>query len=52
MVIESWLQSSDEPNRPSLPEMMNEAARFFVPALLETNAVRPREGGSSRAAAT
>ena len=52
MVIESWLQSSAEPTGPSLSEMMDEAARFFVPALLETNAVRSRQGGRARTAAT
>ena len=52
MVIESWLQSPDEPTGPSLSEMMDEAARFFVPALLETNAVRSRQGGRARTAAT
>jgi hypothetical protein len=46
MVIESWLQNSAEPTGPSLSEMMDEAARFFVPALLETNAVRPRQGAA------
>jgi TetR/AcrR family fatty acid metabolism transcriptional regulator len=34
MVIENWLHSFGERSRPSLPEMMDEAARFFLPALL------------------
>ncbi len=34
MVIESWLQTSGEQKGPSLLDMMDEAARFFVPALL------------------
>ena len=38
MVIENWLETSGERNRPSLPEMMDEAARFFLPALLAAEA--------------
>jgi AcrR family transcriptional regulator len=50
MVIESWLQSAGEGTRPSLPEMMDEAARFFVPALLTAKAGQPTAEGASRAA--
>ncbi len=34
MVVETWLQTSGEAAGASLPEMMDEAAAFFVPALL------------------
>jgi AcrR family transcriptional regulator len=34
MVIERWLQASGAEEDPSLAEMMDEAARFFLPALL------------------
>jgi AcrR family transcriptional regulator len=44
MVIESWLQSSGEGARRSLPEMMDEAARFFLPALLTARDERPLPG--------
>ena len=46
MVIENWLQTSAERNAPSLPEMMDEAARFFVPALLAVEA-EERTGASA-----
>jgi AcrR family transcriptional regulator len=44
MVIENWLQTSGERSRPSLPEMLDEAARFFVPALLAVKDGRQTEG--------
>lgn len=34
MVIESWLRTADDPAGPSLAEMMDQAARFFLPSLL------------------
>ena len=34
MVIESWLRTADEPAGPALAEMMDQAARFFLPSLL------------------
>jgi AcrR family transcriptional regulator len=45
MVIENWLRTADDPARPALAEMMDQAARFFLPSLLapksgrEANAV-------------
>lgn len=52
MVIESWLQSDGAAKRPSLASMIEEAAGFFLPALLtakawkvsEPQAGRPRGG--------
>jgi AcrR family transcriptional regulator len=41
MVIESWLQRLDEGTGPSLHEMMEEAAHFFVPALVVAGAEAP-----------
>ncbi|MFQ5417336.1 MAG: TetR/AcrR family transcriptional regulator [Myxococcota bacterium] len=41
MVIESWLQTLDEEAGPSLHEMMEEAAHFFVPALVASTAGAP-----------
>lgn len=40
MVIESWLQTSGKRARPSLRAMMEEAGRFFLPALLPAKAQR------------
>jgi AcrR family transcriptional regulator len=40
MVIESWLENSGEPARPPLGEMMDAAARFFLPALLAVETTR------------
>jgi AcrR family transcriptional regulator len=45
MVIESWLQTLDEETGPSLHEMMEEAAHFFVPALVVTRAEAPADAG-------
>jgi len=36
MVIERWLEHSDDPNEPSLSAHMNDVAHFFVAALLVT----------------
>ena len=52
MVIESWLETSGEPTGPSLPEMMDEAARFFVPALLAVEDTRQVAEDASRADST
>jgi TetR/AcrR family fatty acid metabolism transcriptional regulator len=52
MVIESWLETSGEPGGPSLFEMMDEAARFFVPALLAVKATRRVAEDASRADST
>jgi hypothetical protein len=52
MVIESWLQTSGERNGVSLPEMMDEAARFFVPALLAAGAEQQTAAGASRTTST
>jgi AcrR family transcriptional regulator len=52
MVIENWLETSGERNRPSLPDMMDEAARFFLPALLAAEAGRQTAGGGARTAPT
>jgi AcrR family transcriptional regulator len=49
MVIESWLETCGERSRPSLPEMMDEAARFFLPALLAAEPGRQAAEGGSRA---
>jgi AcrR family transcriptional regulator len=44
LVIESWLENSGEPTGPPLGEMMDEAARFFLPALLAVEATaKPEE---------
>ena len=51
LVIESWLESSGERTAPSLPEMMDEAARFFVPALLAVEAMPQAVEDAPRAAA-
>ena len=45
LVIESWLQSFDERTVRSLPEMLDEAAHFFVPALLVATDERRMDGG-------
>jgi TetR/AcrR family fatty acid metabolism transcriptional regulator len=34
MVIESWLRTANDPTGPALAEMMDQAARFFLPSLL------------------
>jgi hypothetical protein len=51
MVIESWLESAGEPTGPSLAEMMDQAARFFVPALLAAEAPQQGPEDAPRAAA-
>ena len=45
MVIESWLQALDAGSGPSLHEMMEEAAHFFVPALVMARVEAPAAGG-------
>ena len=52
MVIESWLQTAGERNRTSLPEMMDEAARFFVPALLAAETERRTAAAASHTTST
>lgn len=53
MVIENWLQTSGKSVRPSLPKMMEEATRFFLPALLPAAALRRRPNARrARASAT
>jgi AcrR family transcriptional regulator len=49
MVIECWLQASGKQAGLSLPEMMEEAARFFLPALLPARADAGTAVGSRRA---
>jgi hypothetical protein len=45
MVIESWLQTLEEANGPSLHKMMEEAAHFFVPALVVAQTEAPAAAG-------
>lgn len=52
MVIERWLESSGERSGPSLAEMMDEAARFFVPALLAVDETRRAEEDAAGARPT
>jgi len=47
MVIESWLRTADEPAGPSLAEMMDQAARFFLPSLLAPKSGREAAAGAA-----
>jgi len=47
MVIERWLQTLEAGSGPPLHEMMEEAARFFVPALVVAQAGAPAAEGQS-----
>jgi len=50
MVIESWLHTLGKQGRPALPEMMDEASRFFLPALLPAREERRTAAAGRRAA--
>jgi AcrR family transcriptional regulator len=52
MVIESWLRTAGQPAGPSLAEMMDAAARFFLPSLLAPKSGRRAAAGAAGEAST
>lgn len=52
MVIESWLRTVGEPAGPSLAEMMDQAALFFLPSLLAPKSGREAAAGATNETST